>query len=215
MAQGEYEVSVLKPGLLVRDRFGAILDARSTVTLITDQTNGQNILVDTGLASEKDELLSDLSDNNLIPSDIHILINTHAHPDHIGNNDLFPKAQFIGHRREYWGVIAQDDCKIIIKDTELAPTLRVLETPGHTKGSITILLSGNLLGTRRTNIAITGDALPILDNYLKWVPPGINYDPEIALYSMQNITNSADTIIPGHDKPFRIFDRKKRIAEYL
>lgn len=215
MAQGEYEVSVLKPGLLVRDRFGAILDARSTVTLIIDQANGQNILVDSGLASEKDELLSALSDNNLKPIDIHILINTHAHPDHTGNNDLFPKAQFIGHRGEYWGVIAQDDCKIIIRDTELAQGLRVLETPGHTKGSITLLVTGLIPGTSRTSIAITGDALPILDNYLKWVPPGINYDPEIAMCSMQNITNSADIIIPGHDKAFRIIDRKKRFAEYL
>ena len=215
MGQIEYEVSVLKPGLLVRDRFGEILDARSTVTLIKDRINKSNILIDTGLTTENAELLNALNYHNLKPEDIDILINTHAHPDHTGNNDLFTQAQFIGHRKEYWGVIAQDDCKIIIKDTQLTSGLEILETPGHSKGSISVLVTGRLDDGDHQKIAITGDALPILDNYLKWVPPGINYDPQIALHSMQKIVNLAIVIIPGHDKPFKIIDRKKRIAEYL
>jgi glyoxylase-like metal-dependent hydrolase (beta-lactamase superfamily II) len=52
--------------------------------------------------------------------------------------------------------------------------------------------------------AITGDALPIEDNYREWVPPGINIDPELAIRSMERIVKIADYVIPGHDKSFKI-----------
>ena len=40
------QIQILKPGLLVRDAFGNILEASSTVTLI--QTTRHKIIVDTG-----------------------------------------------------------------------------------------------------------------------------------------------------------------------
>jgi len=51
---------------------------------------------------------------------------------------------------------------------------------------------------------IAGDALPTQNNYFKWVPPGINYDPHIALASMERIVALADIVIPGHDQPLEI-----------
>ena len=204
---------VLKPGFLKRDRFGNILDARSTVTLISG--NDLNIIVDTGTHEDKQDILCSLKAIGLVPEDINILINTHSHPDHSGNNDLFVVAKFIGHKKEYWGLIAQDSCEIIRKDTEIAPKITVLETPGHTIGSISVFLTGEISNLPSTAIAITGDALPILDNYLKWVPPGINFDPNIALQSMNKIVTIADIVIPGHDAAFRILDRVQRKAQYV
>jgi glyoxylase-like metal-dependent hydrolase (beta-lactamase superfamily II) len=215
MGDPEYKIVVIKPGILVRDRFGNILDARSNVILINDQTRNLKLLVDTGLGEEKDEVIVGLAKHQLLPENIDVLINTHAHPDHTGNLDLFPNAKFVGHRKEYWGIIAQNDCEIIIKDTQLFSGLEVIETPGHTIGSISVIVNGSIDNTKKTKIAITGDALPILDNYLKWVPPGINIDPQIAIHSMQKIIARAEIIIPGHDKPFKILNKKDRIAEYL
>jgi glyoxylase-like metal-dependent hydrolase (beta-lactamase superfamily II) len=208
-----YKVTVLKPGFLKRDRFGSILDARSTVTLISG--NDLNIIVDTGTSEEKQDILTSLRANGLVPEDINILINTHSHPDHSGNNDLFVNAKFIGHRKEYWGLIAQDKCEILRKDTEIAAEITIVETPGHTVGSTTIFLTGTISDLPSTTIAISGDALPILDNYLKWVPPAINFDPNIALQSMNKIVSMADIIIPGHDAAFRILDRAHRKAQYV
>jgi glyoxylase-like metal-dependent hydrolase (beta-lactamase superfamily II) len=54
-----------------------------------------------------------------------------------------------------------------------------------------------------------------MDNYLKWVPPGINIDPELALNSMRKIVDWADVVVPGHDKPFRIVSREPRAGEYI
>ncbi|GAG75648.1 unnamed protein product, partial [marine sediment metagenome] len=83
-------VEVIKPGLLIRSETGVILDARSTVTLIQSETN--NILVDTSLKKDREELLQRLQEYNLAPEDINILINTHGHRDHVGNNGVFSSA---------------------------------------------------------------------------------------------------------------------------
>jgi len=45
----------------------------------------------------------------------------------------------------------------------------------------------------------TGIYLPTFDNFHRMVPPGINYDPRLALRSMKRIISSADVVIPGHD----------------
>jgi len=102
-----------------------------------------------------------------------------------------------------------------IKDTEIIPGLTIMETPGHTAGSITVLVHGHLKGSKIHRVAIAGDALPIMGNFLKWVPPRIHIDPKIALWSMKKIIEHSEVIIPGHDKPFIILDREKKMAKYL
>ena len=82
-------------------------------------------------------------------------------------------------------------------DQQIIGGVRVLETPGHTLGSITVLTD-----TDEGVVAIAGDAIPTKENYTKWVPPGINYDPELALHSMKRIVDRADIIVPGHGAIF-------------
>jgi glyoxylase-like metal-dependent hydrolase (beta-lactamase superfamily II) len=212
MASLGYEFKVLKPGILVRDRFGNILDARSTVTLIIGPK--LLIIVDTGLRDEEDLILSALSKLNIQPQDLDILVNTHSHPDHSGNNRLFEGITFIGHRSEFSDLDKKFNYQLIETEQILGPGVCVVKTPGHTHGSVSVFFSGKY-EDNIVKCAITGDALPILDNYLKWIPPGINFDPDIALESMKKITNNAEIIIPGHDKPFRIIDCRSRQAEYL
>lgn len=212
MVRVGYEITVIKPGVLARDRFGNILDARSSVTLIRNMD--LKIIVDTGFYDEKPRILDELSKHNLKPSDIDMVINTHLHADHTGNNDLFDKAQFIGHKNES-GSEVMGNCRIIDKDMEIAPGVKIIETPGHTKGSISVIVAGHTAKSEINRFAITGDALPIMDNYIKWVPPGINIDPQLALDSMQKIVTLSKIIIPGHDKPFIILNHEHRNAEYL
>ena len=209
-----YQVDVIKPGVLVRDRFGNILDARSTVSLITG--DGRIIVIDTGLSSERGQILTALAHRGLAPEEVDTLINTHAHMDHTGNNDLFSGARLIGHGTEFGWREQKGNCLLVVEDTDIAEGIRILTTPGHTRGSITVLVDGRV-GMHEGSIALTGDALPIMDNYLKWVPPGININPDLSLSSMQKIIENAEIIIPGHDRPFRIGsnDVLARNATYL
>jgi glyoxylase-like metal-dependent hydrolase (beta-lactamase superfamily II) len=199
-------VEVIKPGILVRNNFGMILRASSTVTLVV--TEEHNILVDTALPSENKQIVDALSAKGLSVNDIDIVINTHLHPDHIGNNGLFLKAEFIAHAKEYPVRLA--NVTVIEGEFAVCENVRIIETPGHSYGSISVVVE--VPGKSKTYV-VAGDALPIRDNYLQWVPPGIHFDPNIALASMEKIVDIADIVIPGHDAPFEI--TKKKIKKWI
>jgi glyoxylase-like metal-dependent hydrolase (beta-lactamase superfamily II) len=191
---------VILEGMLVRDLAGNILDASSTVTLIDTADRGF-ILIDTGEPGRRGELISALEKNNVKAGDIHYLVNTHSHHDHKGNNSLFANAvQLIHPADSYRNEAEGKKLKFVEEGFELSarPRSYVMETPGHTRGSITIIVECPEV------YAVTGDALPLEDNYKQWVPPGINIDPALALKSMERIVKTARCIIPGHDKMFEI-----------
>ena len=184
-------VFLLKPGSILRDQGGNILDARSSVTLI--KTERGWIIVDTGQVGDEEEILKALVDLGLEKSDIDIIVNTHSHPDHCANNRLFSRAK-----------------TIYPKDGELiAPGVRALATPGHSPDSISVVVDaaiqpGDGMAPTSRRVVIAGDALPTLGNFQKKVPPAVHYDRALAVASMNKIIAIADVVIPGHDQPFSL-----------
>ncbi len=182
---------LLKPGHLERDAEGNILDARSSVTLIL--SSSKKVVVDTGLENEAEHILGEIAELGLSPEEVDLVINTHDHPDHCGNNRLFGRAQVLsgkGGRK--------------LKDGDVvAPGVWIMETPGHTIDSISVVCESY----RR--IVVAGDALPLMGNYLKWVPPRLHVDREMAMKSMARIVEVADLVVPGHDSPFLVRERTR------
>jgi N-acyl homoserine lactone hydrolase len=86
---------------------------------------------------------------------------------------------------------------------DIAPGFMVFHTPGHTRGSISVIVTGRF-GDAEGAVVCAGDALPTRDNYIFRLPPGINYDRALASRSMDRIIAKADWIIPGHDGPIRV-----------
>lgn len=193
-------IDVIKPGILVRNNLGMILQATSSVTLVRGDEH--DIIVDTGVPGEGEKILEGLSKHSLSQNEIDIVINTHLHGDHMGNNALFNRARFIAHANEFPARLK--NVLVIEGDYELSDNIKIIETPGHTQGSISVVVKD--LNDSKTYV-IAGDALPIKDNYLQWVPPGINYNPKVALASMKRIVNLADFVIPGHGDIFAIVKR--------
>ena len=108
----------------------------------------KNILIDTGSPGNKEELLEDLKKLKLIPENIHILLLTHRHPDHIGNIFLFSNSKIYGSKKDF-GENLLDAKRLKIKE------LKIIKTPGHSKGGICILykdvlFSGDTLFHRNT-----------------------------------------------------------------
>ncbi len=189
------EVIVLKDGTIERDAEGYILDASSSVTLV--RAGGQNIMVDTGMPHDAPDILAALEGHGLDSEDVDVVVNTHGHHDHTGCNRLFGSAEVVVHRAEGAARPAGGEVRRVDGDTDLLPGVKVLATPGHSKGSISVAAS-----TDEGEWVMAGDALPTYDNFLAWVPPGINYDPDVALMSMQRIVDLAWMIVPGHGAPF-------------
>jgi glyoxylase-like metal-dependent hydrolase (beta-lactamase superfamily II) len=189
------KVTVLKDGTIERDADGNILDASSSVTLV--RTPEANVIVDTAMPHDANEILEGLQSHGLDTEDVDIIVNTHCHHDHTGCNSLFGRAQVVVHRREGVPRCAPERGRRVDMDTQLLPGVRVVMTPGHTRGSISVAAD-----TPEGTWVMAGDALPTADNYIAWVPPGVNYDLEVALTSMKHIVDMAWMIVPGHGAPF-------------
>jgi N-acyl homoserine lactone hydrolase len=114
------------------------------------------VLVDTGVGGPP-EVLSDwrvvnrsvadaLAGLDLTPGDIRLVINTHLHFDHCGQNAVFPHAAHYVQRAELdrakrespqlydWFGFMNARFELLDGDAEILPGLRVIATPGHTVG---------------------------------------------------------------------------------
>ncbi len=203
------EAHVLKEGTIDRDTDGTILDASSSVTLVL--AADQVIVVDTAMPHDAPELIEGLARHSLDIEDVNIVVNTHGHHDHTGCNRLFGQAEVVIHKREGAARPAGGTSRRVEEDFELVPGVRIIETPGHTRGSISVVAN-----TPEGPWVMAGDALPTLDNFVAWVPPGIHYDPEVAMMSMERVVEIAWMIVPGHGAPFlRDSELPNSVRRYL
>ncbi|HEY8815591.1 MAG TPA: N-acyl homoserine lactonase family protein [Candidatus Dormibacteraeota bacterium] len=133
------------------------------------------ILVDTGVGWPT-ELLKEwkvvnrhvadaLAEHDLSPADVRIVINTHLHFDHCGQNAVFTHAPFYVQRSELerarlvktvtsdWFDFAGARFELLDGDAEVADGVRVLATPGHTVGHQSVLID-----TPQGDAVMIGDA---------------------------------------------------------
>lgn len=197
--------TILQEGTLKRARDGTILDAHSSVILI--QSQDKNIIVDTGFPGDEQNILDGLAKLSLVPEDIDIVINTHLHIDHLGGNHLFESACFYVHDKEQ-STNLPTGCviRVVNGSQQIDENISIIHTPGHTPGCISVVIKNlpSEFSSKEDTIVCAGDALPLRANYLGWLPPGINFNREIALESLKKITGQAQWVIPGHDRPFKV-----------
>ena len=108
----------------------------------------------------------------LTVNDIHLVINTHLHADHSSGNTryaedgqiipTFPNAEYVTQRREYQDasqpnertratylaenfqpLVASGQMRLLDGDTDLAPGIRGVVTPGHTPGHMSIVFESS------------------------------------------------------------------------
>jgi len=189
-------IDILVLGHLERNEDGSLVldETWSTSTLIRTD-DGHNIVVDTSRSYMKPAIKTSLKQiGKVFPEDVDILVLTHAHEDHIGNNEMFKNAKIYIHKDEEF-----DDPKAIKidKETVIAKGVRIVPTPGHSAGSVSVFVDAD------RHYAVVGDAAPLKDNFTQRIVPKLNVDPEAAMRSIEKIAAYADVIIPGHDQPFR------------
>jgi N-acyl homoserine lactone hydrolase len=126
---------------------------------------GGAVLVDTGVGGPQRALddwrvvnrsVADaLADYDMSPADIGLVINTHLHFDHCGQNAVFARAPAYVQRAELarsrreepelyeWFGFMNGRFELLDGDAEVLPGLEVIATPGHTEGHQSVVVRGD------------------------------------------------------------------------
>lgn len=188
-------------------------------------TSHEKILVDTGMGALPEQyaqlyplvrtadenLESQLAQQGLKPKDIDVVVNTHLHFDHCGNNKLFPNAKFIVQADEFRYAHAPDrfqqmaylresfdanvDYELVRGKHRVAEGVFVVPTPGHSIGHQSVVVKAE-----DRNVVYCGDAAPTKENLERRNVPGILYCAHKALKSIDNLRNIKNaSYIYSHD----------------
>ena len=169
-----------------------------------------------------------LAKYGLTPADIGIIIHTHLHNDHCENDYKCENAVIYVHQKElerihdphpldfrYLEDYIEDveengQLRVLTEDMEIVPGIRVIHTPVHTEGGMTVLID-----TSAGTAAITGFCV-IKENFdppntirameMEVIPPGTPVSPYEAYDTMLRVRDMADILIPLHEPEFAAVD---------
>lgn len=237
-----WTISMLDTGTQTQDKgvmtyltdMGKTVQIPVTVALIDGP---QKILVDTSFLSvertweirrrrivraPEQEMLAALAAAGARPEEIAIVIHTHLHYDHAGNNRLFPSARFLVQRDELRYALAPGECdanayfapslgitpdylgtpfELLDGEADVAPGIRVIPTPGHTPGHQSVVVD-----TAGGRYCIAGDAVMWYENLERRIPPGYHVSTLACMESIARIQRAADHVLPAHEP--KLFARR-------
>lgn len=162
------------------------------------------------------DLVAGLARHGVRPEDVDLVVLTHLHFDHVGNNELFPNATFVVQKDElpqatepphfcmfYYPEYAykmdavRDRLQIIDGDHQLTDGIRLVKIGGHTPGCMVVMVE-----TGAGTVCLTSDVMYNYANLeLNW-PMGSYWDLPDLMAGYDRIRREADIIVPEHDWKF-------------
>lgn len=147
---------------------------------------------------------------DIAPRDVDVVLNTHLHFDHAGNNDLFDRATFLVQREhvevatgsptypnQYWN-LPHLRYELLDGESEVLPGVETILTPGHAPGHQSVLVRLPQTGP----VVVCGDAVYVQANYDtdNWLGQA---DPVAARQSAHKLLAIAEregaALLYGHD----------------
>jgi glyoxylase-like metal-dependent hydrolase (beta-lactamase superfamily II) len=198
---------------------------RAALKPLLVQTDKEKIIVDTGVGTlpekyqgfhqvirnRNEQLQVSLKQAGIEPADVTLVVNTHLHFDHCGNNKLFPNAKFLVQTDEVRYAYFPDRFMRISYLREFFDTggeflpvkgrhtiedgIELLPTPGHTIGHQSVVVKW-----KGRNIVYTGDAAPLPENIERRNITGMIYDSAQGLESIDTLRRIDNPLfIYSHD----------------
>lgn len=209
------DVRLLRDGYFTLDKsflvFGKYQGIRYKAALkpMLVRTENENIIIDTGVGtlpskyqsfhevhrSHEEALAYSLSKTGLNAEDITLVVNTHLHFDHCGNNRLFQNAKFlvqtdevryayypdrfqkISYLRDFFDMEA--DFLPVHGHYTVGDGVELVPTPGHTIGHQSVVVKW-----KGRNLVYCGDAAPLPENIERRNITGMIYNSAAGLESI-------------------------------
>jgi N-acyl homoserine lactone hydrolase len=210
-------VDVVLRGMAVTSTEGNFAPCAVYLVRGTDSGGRDRVIVyDFGHVGRRLKLTASLGRHGVTPDQVDTVVVSHAHWDHLQNVDVFGRAEILVHADELayaadphphdhatpsWSAALLDRSRTrtVTDDEEILPGVRVLHLPGHTPGSI-----GLAVDTPHGVGVLSGDAIASGPDAAAGMCPNVFWDPDTADASNRRITELADIVYPGHDRPFRL-----------
>ena len=161
---------------------------------------------------------------NLKPEDIDIIIHTHLHNDHCENDYKCVKAAIYVHENElirihdphpldyryledYIEDVENNNQLIVVnEDMEILPGIKVIHTPVHTDGGLTVLIDTSAGRAVITGFCVINENLnpPVAIRAMEMdvIPPGTLVNAYKAYDIMVQVRNMGDILLPLHEPEF-------------
>lgn len=165
-------------------------DERVASSVVLVRENDVVIVVDPGMVADRDRILAPLHSHGIHEGDVTDVIFSHHHPDHTLNAALFRNARF----HDVWAIYHDDEWGERRDVLEGAPSVTLLDTPGHTREDISTLVE-------------TAEGL-VICTHLWWSSDGPEVDPLAVHQSLLERSRAVVLalnpvlIIPGHGSAF-------------
>lgn len=187
-----------------------LIESYATTTLLVDD---KLVLVDTSADADAGKVLDYLAKIKVAPKDLSTIFITHTHPDHVGGLAAIKhgspakvashriEADFIARRRVYDGppgVQRHPGTKVdvLLDDGQTYDGLRVVFTPGHTRGSLSLF-------DEPRSLLLVGDAANN-ESGLKPMDDRYNVDPRLHRESIKKLAAlHFENAIFGHGAPIK------------
>ena len=192
--------------------------------------DGTAVLVDTGVAAAgtgrpwpllrvtaEEVVTAHLARLGVAPSDVRYVICTHLDPDHAGNHDAFPDAEFLVQRTHYtwargertpridaarahWD-LPELRYRLVDGDAEPVPGVRLVVSSGHVPGHQSVLVDLPTTGA----MLLAGDAIPLAACTVPETRPVLPFDLDAAMVRRSTrrlLVLAAEenaTVVFGHD----------------
>lgn len=162
------------------------------------ERNGEAALVDTGVGGGEAAIEEALTQLGLSWDDLGHVILTHSHGDHVGSLDAVLAAAPAAA-----GYIGEGDLAAVSSSRPLQPVndgdrifdLRIIGSPGHTPGHISVFDPASLL-------LVAGDAINESGGSVTGANPQFTSDQATADQSVASLSQfTPDTILFGHGEP--------------
>jgi glyoxylase-like metal-dependent hydrolase (beta-lactamase superfamily II) len=203
LIEGAQRVILIDTGVGDVDEIDALHARHGTTRWIVERNKGQ-------------DLIAGLAQHGVRPSDVEVVVLTHLHFDHIGNNELFTRARFVVQRDElpqalcppkfsmfyypeyrYKMTSILDRLDVVDGDVDIDPDVRLLKIGGHTPGC-----QATLVNTSKGIVCLTSDTVYNYRNLECDWPVGSFWNLPELLRGMARMRHEADVLVPQHDWQF-------------